>query len=500
MGRSLKFKRKQSEGSGLARPQIRVDRELMEGFVKTFLWKRFDSPKETPAFHLELWDAFCSEHPRVAVAAPRSHAKSTAGTLAGCLANVLFGAKSFVVIVGATEDLAVKQLQEIKIELTENEELIETFNVQGFSKENEAEIICHAGDFSFKIIAKGAEQKLRGIKWANRRPDLILIDDLEEDEAVMSSERRVKLRTWFMNALLPLGSDNCQIRMVGTILHLDSLLMRLMGNRTWKTALYKAHEDFDDFSNILWPEKFPEERLRDIRDNYVQESNPSGYSQEYLNTPVASVDLYFEPSWFIPMIEDDYFSPKIFYASMDLAISTKDKANNSSISVGGMDSEGVFHIVHNVAGRWGSKEIIDHIFEVHEQYEPDLFLFEDGQIMKTIYPFLEEEMIKRQMFINLTTFTPVTDKPSRARGFQARMKTGTVRFDTKAEWFPELKNEMVTFPRGKKDDRVDSTASLAFLLNKMQVSETEEELAEAEAVYEETMERLMQGRSPITGY
>jgi hypothetical protein len=59
---------------------------------------------------------------------------------------------------------------------------------------------------------------------------------------------------------------------------------------------------------------------------------------------------------------------------------------------------------------------------------------------------------------------------------------------------------MVTFPRGKKDDRVDSTASLAFLLNKMQVSETEEELAEAEAVYEETMERLMQGRSPITGY
>lgn len=501
MGRSLKFKEEFSNSQvekNLA--PIKIDGALMEGFVRTFLWERFDAPKETPSFHINLWDLFTSEHPRVAVAAPRSHGKSTAGTLSFGLASALFGASRFVIVVGATEDLAVKQLGEIKTELTDNEDLKETFNIKGFSKDNEGEFICHTGTHSFKMMAKGAEQKLRGLKWSNKRPDLILIDDLEEDEAVMNQERRIKLRNWFMNALLPLGSDHCKIRMVGTILHLDSLLNRLLKNKTWHTALFKAHRAFDDFSEILWPEKFSEQRLRDLRDNFIHEGNASGYSQEYLNTPVATVDQYFRPSWFLPMEISDHGKPKRYYASIDLAISKKDHANKTSVSVGGLDNDNMLHIVYNEADKLDSKEIIDLMFKIHEIYEPEVFLVERGAIEKTLLPFLNEEMLKQGIYLNLEFYTPVTDKPSRARAFQARMKAGGVKFDKESEWWPELENEMLTFPRSASDDRVDSTTSIGFLLDKMQPADSAEELAEAELVYEEMMDGLMQGRSKTTGY
>jgi hypothetical protein len=80
----------------------------------------------------------------------------------------------------------------------------------------------------FSIMAKGAEQQLRGAKWAAKRPDLIVCDDIEEDECVINKERREKFRKWFFGALLPLRSDTMDSTCGGTILHMDSILERLM--------------------------------------------------------------------------------------------------------------------------------------------------------------------------------------------------------------------------------------------------------------------------------
>ena len=60
------------------------------------------------------------------------------------------------------------------------------------------------------------------------RPGLIVGDDMENDEIVMNKDRRLKFKRWFYGALLPCLSDRGKIRIVGTILHLDSLLENLM--------------------------------------------------------------------------------------------------------------------------------------------------------------------------------------------------------------------------------------------------------------------------------
>jgi predicted phage terminase large subunit-like protein len=150
-------------------------------------------------------------------------------------------------------------------------------------------------------------------------------------------------------------------------------------------------------------------------------------------------------------------------------------------------------------GRWDSLEIIEAMFFVQEQYEPEFWMVESGAIQKALGPFLKAEMIRRNCFLNLVEMTPTKDKESRARSIQARMRAGGVRFDMEASWYPALENEILSFPRGIHDDQVDSLAWLGLGLDKFWSSDSLIELEESEWRELEN-EQLDQGRSLITGY
>jgi hypothetical protein len=78
---------------------MKVSADVVAGLVGSVLAKRFDESVASPDFHRELWDLACSPNQYVAVAAPRGHAKSTAGTISYGLAMVLFReAKHFLVV------------------------------------------------------------------------------------------------------------------------------------------------------------------------------------------------------------------------------------------------------------------------------------------------------------------------------------------------------------------------------------------------------------------
>jgi predicted phage terminase large subunit-like protein len=481
---------------------IHVDAHLVEGFVEAFLLSDFDQPKPCPEFHRQLWELFCSPAPLVAVAAPRGHAKSTAGTLAFTLASLLFGSDDFVLLVSATERLAASHLSNMARVLTTNSDLILEFGVE-VVKCNETELTARIGNREFHILGKGGEQAVRGALWNNKRPSLIIIDDLESDEAVMSKERREKLRDWFDNALLPCGSDNLRVRFLGTILHLDSLLERLITDTEggWVGRRFKAHASFDDFTELLWPEKWTEQRLRNERRRYLAAGNPSGYSQEYLSQPVAEADAYFKKSDFREMTQDDFLQPKRMYASIDFALGKDDKGDNTAIVVAGLDSSNILHIVDMYAQRYDPLEAISKMFELQEIYDIEAWMVEDDNISKAIGPFLNAEMQRRGHFLPLERLRPHKDKQARATSIQARMRAGGAKFNCSAPWFFELYNEMINFPRGKTDDRVDALAWIGLFLDKMAPSQTREELDE-EAWQAEVARGgdTYDGRSHTTGY
>lgn len=469
------------------------------GFTKTFLLKKYDDPTPVPEFHKKMWEA-CLSDSRVAICAPRHHAKSTAITHAYLLASVLFRRSKYALLVSDTEGQASNFLMDIKTELESNIPLREVFGIKRFVKNAVTDVIVEMHDgWKFRIEALGSEGKVRGRKWGNSRPDLIIGDDLENDELVENQDRREKFRNWFFKALVPSLSKNGRVVIVGTILHLDALLYRLMQNKSWKRLFFKAHKSFDDFSEILWPERWPEKALREFRDEKINAGMPEVYSQEYLNNPLDQSEAYFKKEDFLPMEEEHIAMKKNYYAGIDFAISDSDKAAYTAIAVVGVDSSNNIHLVHVVRFRGDSDEIIRNMLAVQQRFDILVWAAEEGQISKAIGPSLYKAMSENNVHLNIDKQVPTKDKRARARSIQARMRAGSCYFFKQAAWYGTFEEELLQFPKGPYKDQVDAFAWVGMLVNSMAQPLTRDE--ELEEEYEE--HRYMASgstRNPITGY
>lgn len=477
---------------------------LVESFAGVFLSPMYDNPRPTPAFHREGWALYASDAPLVGLAAPRGHAKSTAFTHDFVLAAALFRWESHILIVSATEDLSMSHLADISKELHDNDDLVAEFGISSFPVDAKGEIVCKCADgYEFRILARGAGQKLRGLKWNGRRPGLIIGDDMEEDEQVASRDRREKFAQWVLRALLPLGRRGARVRWHGTILHEDSFLAHIMKSSSWKSLFYKAHAGFDDFSDILWPEQFSEADLRRTRQIFLDRGDPSGYSQEYLNDPHDSEDAYLQREWFLPMRDEDFEAPKLVCIGVDFAISKRDKANRTSLTVGGKCSRNLVHFLDQRVGRWDTLEIVEELFDLNDQYHPDVVWVEKGQIWSALRPTFEKEMQVRGKWINFVARNPIGDKASRGRSLQKRMRAGGTRWNVGAYWFPGMQDELLRFVAGNEarlDDQFDSAALLSLGFEDLALVEEEDFTPEEELEMRAQDPRLGLGRSVVTGY
>lgn len=487
-----------------AQPSIVLNAQLVENFAGAYLSPMYDTPVATPQFHRDAWELYCTSATYAAVVAPRGHAKSTALTHDFGLATALFRVEDYIVIVSATEDLAIQHLGDIAKELRENDELRRDFQIDKLTTDAKTDIIVRFKDgHECRFLAKGSGQKMRGIKWNGKRPGLILCDDLEEDEQVENRDRRKKFSRWFFRALLPCLRKGGKVRMHGTLLHEDALLARVIRGKTWKHLFFKAHAGFDDFSEILWPEQFNEARLKEIRAGFVEDGDAAGYSQEYLNDPRDNAEAYLRKDDFLPMTDEDRRAHKHFAVGCDFAVSKADKANRTSFTVGGRLLSNKTCIVDQRVGRWDSAEWIDELFSLEKRYSPDAFYVEDGVIWKAVKPSLYREMMLRGRFLNCVPLLPIKDKATRGRSYQKRMRAGAVCFDKDAEWYDGYEAENLSFTghsEAKLDDQFDSTATLFLGLDMAPDLEDDDFEDEEERDMRRQDPRVTGGRSATTGY
>lgn len=481
--------------------------DRIEAFSGVYLSPRYDQPQPTPEFHRECWTRYCSTVPSAATAAPRNHAKSTGLTHDYILANVCFRVEDYVILIGASEEMAIEHLGDIATELRENEELIRDFRIKEIVTNAKTDIIVECLDgYQFRIIARGAEQKIRGRKWRGKRPGLIVCDDLEDDEQVENKDRRRKFRRWFFRAAKQALRDGGRIRVHGTILHKDSLLAHLIKNPTWASKLYKAHRSFSDFTDILWPEKFPPDRLRAIRQEFIDEGDSAGYSQEYLNDPSDDEGAFFLEKEFqaLPSNWRDVY--RTLCIGADFAVSKADAANRTAFVVGGKTVDNFLDYIDFRVDRWNSKEWVDEMFALEETYHPHTWFVEQGVIWKTVEPTVMEEMQKRDIFLNIVPLVSSQDKATRGQGLRRRMKAGSCRFNTEHPGYEDYKQEMLDFSvttEAVADDQFDASTALERGIAKIAVDQDDAMDPEEEAFIQESNRRRSQssdGRNPTTGY
>jgi len=490
--------------------------DVLWGFSKKYLTARYDDPKPIPDVHREWWALFLSRHPQVSIAAPRGHAKSSSLTFAYSLFIVLERLENHLLILGSNEDMAAAFVHDIGIELNENEDLRADYGIDKLLKETETELIVRlTNGHKFRVLAKGAGQRMRGLKWERKRPGTVLFDDMEDEEMVLNEPRRDKFRKWFYGTVRPILRDGGRIRGVGTIIGFDSFLERTMPSEkskdtvheplksysmnpgAWHSIKYRAHSP--DFSHVLWEEQKNAEDLKQIRSEYAAMGMLDIYGQEFLNDPIDEGTAFFRKEDFLPMKEKDFETRKTFYSAADLAIGEKERNAYTAIVTGGMDNDGFLNIVDVRRARLDGEQIVEEMFSVHERWDPLIFRLESENIEKAIGPFLFRAMDDKQIYINIDSKSPTKDKDKRATSIRARMRAGKVRFNKEAAWYADFEEELVKYPKFPYKDQVDAFAWLGLMLEEMIEPQTDKEIEEDE-YREQLNETGDDGRCQTTGY
>lgn len=159
-------------------------------------------------------------------------------------------------IISATEQIALPFLDMIKDELENNQLLIEDYGIYKGNRWNNNEIwIRGRGGLDACIMIRGIDGSLRGIHFKHYRPQLVLLDDLLKDDTAKSETKREQVKSTFTDVVIPIGTRDTNILVVGTVLHEEDLMADLLkgkipGVRSIKKASIVNWAERDD----LWSE------------------------------------------------------------------------------------------------------------------------------------------------------------------------------------------------------------------------------------------------------
>ena len=313
--------------SGLNKQQrIKKAKSDFAFFCRYYLGQYF--PAAPAPFHREISDLIM-RHYRVVTAAPREHAKSTIVSFAFPLWSICFQLRHYIVIFRDSDDVARQQVDDIRRELEDNERILEDFgDLIGQRKWTESEFVTSTG---VKVAGRGRGAAARGLRFKQFRPDLVIVDDIEDDEQAESKIQRNKLHRWFKRVVSNIIGPMGKLFVIGTILHNDAVLARLLREDVYQTRVWRAIEDGPGGKQVpLWPARWPLKRLEEKR----REIGTRAFESEFMNNPANEEDQIFLPSWWRTFADEDLAGVKLdVVAAIDPAISQKAKADDTAVAV-----------------------------------------------------------------------------------------------------------------------------------------------------------------------
>jgi len=285
-----------------------------------------------------------------------------------------------------------------------------------------------------------------GTAVTGRGADIALIDDPFKDREEADSERRRELVwDWYRSTLFTRLMPGGAIVLIQTRWHEDDLAGRLLEQEPdqWEVLELPAlHPE----RGALWPEWYDEDTLERIKETI----GPREWSALYQQQPQPEEGTFFQRDWFKAWEK----LPKVrYYGTSDYAV-TDGGGDYTVLTIWGIGSDGDIYRVEQWKKQSASDEWIEAQLDLVAKYKPLAFFGEGGVIQKAVEPMLKRRMRERKTYCRLEWLPSVSDKPTRARSFQAMAATGRVHFEQGADL-----SEFLVFPAGKHDDEVD-TASL----------------------------------------
>ena len=334
---------------------------------------------QSPQFHEEIYE-FLEASGDGALAAPRGHAKSTIAGLFYITWLIVNKKEKYIVYVSSNHTKTVQFLDPIRDAFKDNKRLRELYDLRiTMAKDDDGRDREDCFDvLGCRVEAVSFEKNLRGFKYKHTRPTLIICDDIESDDRVLNPDLRLKDRYKIDKIIIPsLDPERGRMKMIGTILHWDSLLVNKI--RLYNGRIYKACDE--GFNNILWPQYWSEERLRNKRASIGSVS----FASEYLNNPVESESSLIKKEWVDECKNNNlsYEEPTTTYnryLGVDFAFGDR-ATNDNTVFAGVIEQEGKY-ILNRLDWYKGLSitEQFDKITILHQQHPYKEVVLEENSI------------------------------------------------------------------------------------------------------------------------
>ena len=382
-----------------------------------------------------------------------------------------YGMSAFTIIVSDSFKKACNFLDRIKREITDNKFLSDTFEIEPGVPWSQGELVLKLGWLGGKrirLLARGAGQSLRGYV-DNVRPQMIVLDDIEEENNTATPEKRAKIRDWLFGQVLPsLDPVNGRLVFVGTIVHEDAMLARLYKDPPvgW---VVKKYSILNEAGESIWPERFPVEKIMQIKEEYARSGTLMRFMMEYMNNPAAAEFRVFEKEHI------RYYNPFSLtgdlrhYMAVDFGYAVEGDSDFTVVMVGGIDDASNIYVREYIRRRMKPNETLQIITELYNKYNCNAVGIETNGPQKVYYYMLDEHVKSFALHnVRIIELNHLIKKEHRIMNLQPKFYEGKVFMPPDMH---ELESELLKFtPNGRSaghDDTIDTLSNLVMTMNKV---------------------------------
>lgn len=447
--------------------QIEAEQRAMKSLV-AFREKFIPSKDDVPPakFHEEWSNILLNGTGNFAIEAFRESAKTQIVIRANLLHALTYpqSNRSYLVIICATQRTASKKLTEVSREFLTNAEMNKLVaNVRensGLALEVE-----YNGAPTVRIEAYGKGAAVRGLSWGAKRPDLVIIDDPQDQEDAISETVTANDWDWFLSDVYFLGQST-RIFLIGNNLGERCIIEGVMrGAESLKFRVNKIPilkrvitEDGQEITCSAWPEKWPLRAIEEDRIAFALQGKTDLWYMNKMCECISPESQKFKREYFRYYETPPRLNEMNIYTAVDLAISQKPNADYSAIVTVGVNSAGHWFVLDVEYGRYDPITTMDAIFSAVQKWRPLTVGIEAVAYQSALLKFLEKEMPQRGIFFRITPLKAEKRKELRIDTLQPRFAVGTVWFKQQAVWLPEIEAELLAYPHGARDDVIDALA------------------------------------------
>ena len=422
----------------------------------TAIYLKGSLPLRMPEFHVEIYSDIADRSlKKCAVVAPTGFGKSCVISFAAPLWMTCYQHYKQILYISASGGFASDRVRAIRAEVENNELLKQDFGLKPGELWKDDEIFITVGDDkdAIRIMSRGKGSQTQGM-----RPDMVLLDDLEDDEAVRSETKRAHLKEWLNLVIFNRITPQDRIFVIGSLLSKLSYINNLLGvegkQQGWTGRVYKAQVG----GRSTWQERFSDEDIETRKRDLL--GMPGAFEAMY-QADVSKIQKYtFQSIWLRrwDRLPSDRFP---LFAYIDPAVGENIHHDFTAISVGGMDLQNNLWVVDFIKKRFNVEtlELFNLLFAWYDRYKLKGIGIETNGFQKFLKVFFDLECKRLGKFPSIIEVVNggKTNKAMRIASLAPLMQQGKI---IVGRHHHELIAEVEGYPEVENDDGLDSLAGL----------------------------------------